>query len=183
MSELKRPASSYILFCNDHRAEVKTQLGDNAKPKDVQKELSKLWNAASEAEKNKYKKLYEENKADYDKKAEALKVVEEDKEEQESSGRKLRKRPPKKVSEEEPKKKKKSTKEKAEPKPRGVTGYNLYMKENKEKLKSDKLEGKKLTEKVRKMWKELSDDEKKKYNERASKLAPEKKDEGSASDE
>ncbi|KAF0981330.1 hypothetical protein FDP41_012590 [Naegleria fowleri] len=183
MSELKRPASSYILFCNDHRAEVKTKLGENAKPKEVQKELSKLWNDASEATKEKYKKLYEENKADYNKKAEALKVVEEDnKTEQESSGRTLRKRPPKKVAEEEPKKKK--TKAKGESKPRGMTGYNLYMKENKEKLKSDKLEGKKLTEKVRKMWNNLAEDEKKKYNERAAKLAPEKKDEaGSASDE
>jgi len=143
-------------------------LGESSGPKDVQKELGKMWKDASDATKEKYKKMYEENKKEYEKQLEAVKVTaDEDKKTESGSGRVLRKRAPKKDAEEEPSTKKKKTTKKAESGAKKVTGYQLFQKEQREKLKDEKLDAKKIQQQISKLWKEVSDDEKKKYNEKA----------------
>jgi hypothetical protein len=52
----KRPLSSYMLFCQDHRAEVKTKLGKDYDITDMAKKLGKMWSKLSDDEKKKYEK-------------------------------------------------------------------------------------------------------------------------------
>lgn len=132
-----------------------------------------MWKEVSDETKEKYKKIYQQNKAEYDKKIEAIKAAESD-DSDDTNKRQLRKRKAKKEesSDDESSKKKKKSTEKKETAPRKPNGYQVYMKENKEKLKTDTLTGKKLTEKVQKMWKELDEDEKKKWTEKAKNAKP-----------
>ncbi|CAG9328241.1 unnamed protein product [Blepharisma stoltei] len=58
----KRPASAYNLFVSSKRAEVKAQNPDLG-PKDMIKHIAGLWKNASEAEKQKFKTLHEQEKA------------------------------------------------------------------------------------------------------------------------
>jgi hypothetical protein len=59
-----RGKSAYIIFCSEHRAEVKTRLGDSAKMTDITKELSIMWNTAkANNQVSKYEELSKESKA------------------------------------------------------------------------------------------------------------------------
>jgi len=63
----KRPLSSYLLFCQDHRAEVKSKLGKDADVKDIAKKLGKMWSKASDEDKKKYEKKFAKAKEVYEK--------------------------------------------------------------------------------------------------------------------
>lgn len=62
----KRPKSSYLYFCEEHREKVRVELGDNAKATDVTKELGLRWTLAKKNnEVEKYVKLAEKDKTNY----------------------------------------------------------------------------------------------------------------------
>ena len=55
--------SAYIIFCSEHRAGVKSRLGESAKMTDITKELSSMWNTAkANNQVEKYEKLSKESK-------------------------------------------------------------------------------------------------------------------------
>ena len=61
----KRPNSSFLFFCNDHRSKIRE---DNPELKmgGVMKELGKLWRNISEKEKEKYNAMAIDAKASYE---------------------------------------------------------------------------------------------------------------------
>ena len=70
----KGPRNSFIFYSDTHRNKVKAKLGDNAKPTDITKELSKMWKKVSSKEKDKYVQLqkddiirYNSEKVEYEK--------------------------------------------------------------------------------------------------------------------
>lgn len=63
----KKPKSAYLYFCEEHRETVRVELGDNAKATEVTKELGIRWTRAKENnEVEKYTKLAEKDKTNYD---------------------------------------------------------------------------------------------------------------------
>ena len=52
----KKPLSSFLFFCNDHRDKVRSKNPD-MKMGDVMKKLGEMWGKASKKEKEKYNKL------------------------------------------------------------------------------------------------------------------------------
>ena len=46
----KRGKSAYLFFCNDKRAEIKEELGEDAKATEVTSRLGELWNELKEDE-------------------------------------------------------------------------------------------------------------------------------------
>jgi len=63
----KRPLSSYLLFCQDHRADVKSKLGKEADVKDIAKKLGKMWSKTTDEDKKKYEKKFAKAKEAYEK--------------------------------------------------------------------------------------------------------------------
>ena len=61
----KRAKTSYLYFCEEMRPGVKSQNPD-LKLGGVMKELGKMWRELSEEDKEKYNKLYEEDKIRYE---------------------------------------------------------------------------------------------------------------------
>ncbi|KAG8346679.1 HMG box domain [Trypanosoma vivax] len=57
----KKPLSSYLIFSNDHREKLKAENPD-AKITEILQKLGQMWSDASEAVKEKYKKLAQEDK-------------------------------------------------------------------------------------------------------------------------
>eukprot|EP01114_Cavostelium_apophysatum_P018063 TRINITY_DN5507_c2_g1_i1.p1 TRINITY_DN5507_c2_g1~~TRINITY_DN5507_c2_g1_i1.p1 ORF type:complete len:159 (-),score=79.80 TRINITY_DN5507_c2_g1_i1:102-578(-) len=76
----KRPPSSYLFFCSDKRAEVKEELGAEAKLTDVTRALAEKWKETSTEEKKKYE---DQAKAAKEKYQEDLKAYEASKMERE----------------------------------------------------------------------------------------------------
>jgi hypothetical protein len=70
----KRGKSAYIFFCNDYRAIVKSELGDDLKTTEITKELGARWNKLKESTKasdkkllTKYEKMATDDKDRYEK--------------------------------------------------------------------------------------------------------------------
>lgn len=56
----KKPMNAYMIYCNEHRAEVKDSLGEKADFKSIVQKLSADWKSLDD--KSKYEKLAEEDK-------------------------------------------------------------------------------------------------------------------------
>jgi ribosomal protein L11 methylase PrmA len=56
----KKPMNAYMIYCNEHRAEVKASLGEKADFKSIVQKLSADWKLLGD--KSKYEKLAEEDK-------------------------------------------------------------------------------------------------------------------------
>lgn len=76
----KRPLSSYMFFCQDHREEVKGKLGKDQNITDMAKKLGKMWSKLGDDDKKKYEKkaakakeVYEKEKKKYEKSKEKSK--------------------------------------------------------------------------------------------------------------
>lgn len=69
----KAALSAYIIFGNDNRDQIKAKNPD-AKNTEILKALGEMWNNLSDAEKNKYKKLAEEDKVRFDHEMEEYKA-------------------------------------------------------------------------------------------------------------
>merc|ERR1711879_158087 len=72
----KRPGTAYILWCNDNR--VKAQKANpDASMTGLSKILGAMWKEAPDAEKKKYKAIFDKAKAEYDVKMEKYKQTDE----------------------------------------------------------------------------------------------------------
>ena len=65
----KRPKTSFILYCDDHRKKVMKK-NPKIKMGEVMKELSKMWKSCSESSKKKYVDLAKKAKEEYEEKME-----------------------------------------------------------------------------------------------------------------
>ncbi|XP_024528573.1 high mobility group B protein 6 [Selaginella moellendorffii] len=82
---IKKPLSSYFLWCNDQREKVRAQ-NPNAGIKELSSIFGELWKSVSEEEKKPYEEIYQKNKEEYLKlvgkekrEAEALKLLQDEK--------------------------------------------------------------------------------------------------------
>ncbi len=183
----KRGKSSYIFFCADHRAEVKTNLGDEAKQTEITTELGRLWNDIKESTKSSDKKKL----AKYEEQAKADKeryLTEMAEYEPNSSGEETTVQgdpepepevdtqdadeipaPPEKTEKKEKTEKteKKSPKKSSEKK---TTGYSLFQKAFREDVKEENPEMKpaEITKLLSGMWKDLDKEEQQEWKDRAT---------------
>jgi len=66
-NEPKRPLSSYMLFCQDHREEAKEKVGKGASITEVAKRMGKMWGKISSDDKKKYERKHVKAKEQYEK--------------------------------------------------------------------------------------------------------------------
>lgn len=139
----KKPLSSYMLFCNEERAFIKTEHPD-MNFQNIAKELGSRWNNLSEKEKEKYKKMVDKDKERYTKDCQLY-------------------IPP--SNEELVKKKQKKTDGVKKP----ITSYMFFSKHERDKLKSEQPEiiGKDVLVEIGSRWRKLSPKEKKIYDDQA----------------
>lgn len=150
----KRPKSSYFLFCDDERANV-TEENPDLKPQEVSSELGKLWKALSDEEKAPYIERAAEAKAKYNKECGKT-----DKETTKKSKKSTKEKPEKRVKKKEQNKNSK------------ITGNILFCQEYRDEVKEEHPTWKapKVTRELTKMWKNLDDEERAEYEERAAEL-------------
>lgn len=153
----KRPKTSFFLFCDDERANVVADSPD-LKPKQVSSELGKRWKALSDEEKAPYVEAAAKAKEKYNK--EVGKTTEAVEPKKTKSKKKVEEKPAKK------------TKKKEQNKNSKITGNILFCQENRDEVKDEHPSWKapKVTRELNKRWKNLSEDEKEEYEERAAEL-------------
>jgi hypothetical protein len=79
----KPPLTTYIMFSNDKRGEVR-EANPEMKATEVTKEISKMWREVNDEEKEHYQSIYNENKKKFEEERELYhKVREEEVEEEE----------------------------------------------------------------------------------------------------
>lgn len=153
----KRPLSSFILFGN-HMRDTDPEVKD-LKLHEQARKIGDMWKNATEEVKEEFNKKAAELKAEYAKKREEYEQTDEYKEFQ-------------KLSKEGPK----ETKTKKRKGPTKMSGYRLFISENKEQNsedeKDEELAGKGHMARCGIKWSRLSDNEKSGYNDRASKMNP-----------
>ena len=141
----KRPMSTYLFFCAEHRTEVKNSLVD-ANAKAVTAELGRLWNElkASTSSKDKKKLAAYEKNAQKDKERYLGEMAQYAGSEPEQETKDELTPPPAK---------KRSTGK--------VNGYQLFCKENREQTKQDhpELTGSEITKRLAELWKGLGEDQ------------------------
>jgi len=155
----KRVRSKYIFFCVDHRAEAISNLGgETSKATAVTSELGRMWRefkmSASEKEMGKYELLHEEDKKRFVSETDAY-VPQID-----SSGKVIPKESPKESPKVSPKEIPKEI-----PKVSKATAYRLYIKTTRPNAKQDypNISASQLTAILAKKWREMSDEEKRKW--------------------
>ncbi len=124
----KRGKSAYIFFCNDYRAIVKSELGDDLKTTEITKELGARWNKLKESTKasdkkilSKYEEQAKQDKERYDGEMQGYERP-SDEELEEKLGKKG--------------KKTKKTKDPSAPK-RGKSAYIFFCGDKREEVKND----------------------------------------------
>ena len=146
----KKGKSAYIYFCSDKRADVKNELGKDAKTTDVTALLCKMWKELKEDddrsdEMEKYTKMAVEDKSRYEE--EIKKVVDST----DDKDKPVVKKSKKIVDDTKPAKCK--------------TGYTYFCQSNRDSVKHDNPEMKatEVTKELTRLWKELSDEDKQEW--------------------
>lgn len=150
----KRPLSAYILFCKDHRDEIKNK-NPSFKVTDITKELGERWKSITEKDKKKYEKMAGEDKTRY---TEAMKSY----------------TPPEKTEEKPAKKSRGKSSEEKEDKPkRAPSAYIIFCSEMRSTVKDEypDLGPKDITKKLGELWRELDDDSKADYSSKSKNLS------------
>lgn len=142
----KRGLSSYIFFCKEHREKLKKDKPDLT-TKEITAELGKLWRELTDNEREPYNKLAETDKVRYEQ--EKISLVEN--------------KIPNPVTKKSNSSKKDSLVNKNI---HSKSGYILYCQEKRPALKeaNNKMTNQQITKELARTWKELSDEEKEKYN-------------------
>jgi hypothetical protein len=190
----KKPKSAYLIFCADKREEAKEELGEGAAPKDILTHLGTMWAEAKQDpdEFNKYQELAEKDKERYkEEMGESEKAESEDKpkkakatkaksdsesDSEEDKPKKAKATKAKSDSEEDKPKKAKATKAKSdseEDKPKKkMNAYVLFSKENRAQVKEENpdMDSKAVTKELAQQWKDLDDDEKQEWKDKADEL-------------
>ena len=170
MSVVKKPVSSYILFCQEKRGEFKNK--DTEKKlnnKELTLQIAELWRGLTEDQKAPYTERARVAREAY-KNSGVATTVPAPKPKRE---KKTAKAKPEVVATTVPVPAAKAKREKAKTGPKRLSGYNLYCKET---FASAKTDGKTFTEVskvVSSKWKALSDADKKVWNDRAKSLVTE----------
>lgn len=73
----KRPLSGYMYFCKDARADVKTD-NPEMSPKDITKELGRLWKELSDEEKAPYEESASSDKTRFTREKKSIETIEEE---------------------------------------------------------------------------------------------------------
>jgi len=181
----KRGLTAYIFFCKDQREVLKTEKPD-LQTKDVTSELGLRWRALSEKDKKPYAKLAKEDKDRYDREKENWVEPEEPEEAEEEAPVKAKakaptKKAPAKTKAKAPAKKapaKAKSKAKAsskdeedeeKPEKKKKSGYIIFQQEERPGVKEEHSDwtAQQVTKELGRAWKELSDEEKAEYTERA----------------
>lgn len=141
----KRPCSGYILFCNDHRDELKKKKPD-LKFNEVSSYLSEMWRDASDKVRTKYNELSEKDRERYHNEMKDYVPVKS-----ESS------------------KDKKDKKEKTDKPKRNPSGYILYCNSVRDKVRKDNPSSnpKEITKILAEMWNSLNEKDKIVFNEKS----------------
>ena len=158
----KKPKTGYFLFCDEHREQAKQKAGGKS-ASEVSKVLGEMWNELTLEQKKPYNDKYKKSLEGYNTRMEEYKKNKpssEEESESEDEGKKKRKRATKKAK-----------KDKDAPK-RPLTSYMIYSQEMRKKLleKDSTLKVTEVAKKVGALWKELSEDQKKPYIEKAEAL-------------
>ena len=171
----KKPRSAYLIFCADKREEAKEELGEGAAPKDILSHLGTMWAEAKQDpdEFNKYQELAEKDKERYKEE-----MGESEEAESEDKPKKAKTLKAKSESDSEDKPKKAKTKAKAksdseEDKPKKkMNAYVLFSKENRAQVKEENpdMDSKAVTKELAQQWKDLDDDEKQEWKDKADEL-------------
>jgi hypothetical protein len=134
----KNPKSAYIFYCQEKRAELKVEKPD-LPAKDVLRELGALWKGVDEEEKEKYKKMAEDDKGRYKNDMENY--------------------DPNEPEAEKPKKERKKKVKGAPKNPRSA--YIFFGAKNRDEVKTQNpdLASKDITKKLAEMWKAIKDTE------------------------
>jgi hypothetical protein len=152
--------SAYQLYCQDHREEVKEELGEGVKGAEVTKELAKRWRAVKEEggeEFKEYEAMAVEMKAEYE---EAMKTYEVPEGFDAPAPRKARAKAPKDPN-----------------RPKKLTAYQLYCRDNREGAKEELGEGataKEVLSELARMWAEVKEEDGDDYKEYQDLAAAEK---------
>lgn len=149
-----KPPGQFIIYSNQHRAEVKDLLGDSAKQPEISKKLGEMWRSLSSKEKEKYINLAAKYKEEYEQKIEEYKSNNPDTPENQGES-----------SEKEQVSSKKQKKQKDGPK-RPISTYQAFSKDNREKAKELLGEGatsQQIFAKVAEMWNTATESDKLKY--------------------
>jgi high mobility group protein B1 len=171
----KRNKTAYIYFCSDKRPDAKSELGDDAKATEVTALLGKMWKELKEDddrsdEMEKYIKMAADDKARYEDENKKKNVVDStDDELVEEDKPETKKVETKKVDSTKVKKVKKVDETKPS---KNVTGYTYFCQTNRESVKDDNPEMKatEVTKELARLWKELSDEDKKDWSDSAKEI-------------
>jgi high mobility group protein B3 len=169
----KRGKSAYIFFCADKRAEVKEELGEEAKATEVTARLGELWNElkADEDRADEMKVYVDQaakDKARYEAEMETYKPPSDDGEEDDAP-----KKPApaaKKGNKATKKGNKKSTGKKGSKKK--TNGYAYFCREHREDVKKENpdMKATDVTKELARMWKELDAEEQQEWKDAAAAL-------------
>lgn len=142
----KKPATAYLLFCQENRPSVKEN-NPSFSAKEVMTELGKLWKQLPQDsdERSRFKLLAQLEKEKY----------EQEKAQLNNSYTSV------------PKRKKNTSKEESKIQPN--TGFEIFTEEYKPQIKElyPNITSKSLAKEIKKLWKNLSDEEKEEYEEKA----------------
>ena len=187
----KRGKSAFIFFCAEKRSSVKEELGDDAKATDVTVRLGELWRELKEDEDRVqefkvYNDLAAKDKARFESEMENYVAPPSDDDFETkvpvAKGKKKKvndssddeKKPSDDEDDllvEEDKPIKKSTKKSSNKKSsvKKLTGYTYFCRENRADVKDDnpEMSAVEITKQLAKLWKELSEEEKKEWRENA----------------
>lgn len=147
----KKALSAWMCFCNEMRADL---LKEGMKVTEVSKELSKRWKDLSDENRELYDKQAAEDKKRYEKEMEGYvpPAKEEGDDEEQDNGKKRRK-------------------PKAERKPRKPSGYILFGKDERKRIKEGNpdMSAPEVMKEIGAAWKALEDSERESWNAKAAK--------------
>lgn len=173
---LKRPPSSYIIFCQNVRPEVKKK-HPNASAKDISALITEWWHELSDNERAEYQKIYEEKKEAYQR--ELAKLTDEEREQlKQKRRRRRRKKAPTTDTEEKNEtgdtstsRRQRRVKDPKKPK-RPQTAYQLFAKDRRTSIKADNPTMKfgEVSTQLGREWRQLTDEQSAPYKKRAHEL-------------
>jgi hypothetical protein len=136
----KGAKNAFIFFCSDNRDEVKEE-NPTVKMKDITKKLGEMWKEVDEDLKGEYQEKAKQDKERYEKELETYIPKDGYKNPKDKKKGKVKSNAPKRVR----------------------SAYLFFCKENRQEVASTCLKNTDILKKLGEMWKELSDKKKKKY--------------------
>ena len=176
----KRGKSAYMYFCAEYRSVVKEDLGDEAASKDVTTELGKRWTEMKTDKKKakelkKFEKMAADDKERYEKEKAEYVPSEGDDDDEKPKPKKASKVPKKDAVKSSPKKSpsKETSSKKSVSSSKKVSAYTCFVKARRPEMKEEDpdMSGAEITKQLAKAWKEMDDEGKESWKQRAEEEA------------